>query len=118
MNWRFAAHLLLPLYPLDFMPAYAGAAPCSGFEAVCVATWPAFCNREGSRERELIIQGGCMNKDQVKGTAQKVKGKLNEAVGKATGNRSQEIKGDLQQVAGGIRQSFGNAKARIRKTVL
>ena len=58
-----------------------------------------------------------MNKDQVKGTAQKVKGKLNEAVGKATGNRSQEIKGDLQQVAGGIRQSFGNAKARIMKTV-
>jgi uncharacterized protein YjbJ (UPF0337 family) len=58
-----------------------------------------------------------MNKDQVKGTAQKLKGKLNEAVGKATGNRSQEFKGDLQQVAGGIRQSFGNAKARIRKTV-
>lgn len=58
-----------------------------------------------------------MNKDQVKGTAQKVKGKLNEAVGKATGNRSQEFRGDLQQVAGSIRQSFGNAKARVRKTV-
>jgi uncharacterized protein YjbJ (UPF0337 family) len=58
-----------------------------------------------------------MNKDQVKGVAQKVKGKLNEAVGKATGNKSREIKGDLQQVAGGIRQSFGNAKARIRKAV-
>ena len=58
-----------------------------------------------------------MNKDQVKGTAQKVKGKLNEAVGKATGDRSQEFRGDLQQVAGSIRQSFGNAKARVRKTV-
>jgi hypothetical protein len=33
------------------------------------------------------------------------------------GNRSQEIKGDLQQAAGGIRQSFGKAKARIRKTL-
>jgi len=58
-----------------------------------------------------------MNKDQVKGIGLRVKGKLNEAVGKATGNRSQEIKGDLQQAAGGIRQSFGKAKARIRKTL-
>jgi uncharacterized protein YjbJ (UPF0337 family) len=58
-----------------------------------------------------------MNRDQVKGMGLKAKGKLNEAVGKATGNRSQEIKGDLQQAAGGIRQSFGRAKARIRKTL-
>jgi uncharacterized protein YjbJ (UPF0337 family) len=58
-----------------------------------------------------------MNKDQVKGVALKAKGKLNETVGRATGNRSQEIKGDLQQAAGGIRQSFGNAKARIRRTL-
>jgi uncharacterized protein YjbJ (UPF0337 family) len=58
-----------------------------------------------------------MNKDQVKGVALKAKGKLNETVGKVTGNRSQEIKGDLQQAAGGIRQSFGNAKARIRRTL-
>jgi uncharacterized protein YjbJ (UPF0337 family) len=58
-----------------------------------------------------------MNKDQVKGVALKAKGKLNETVGKVTGNRSKEIKGDLQQAAGGIRQSFGNAKARIRRTL-
>lgn len=58
-----------------------------------------------------------MNKDQMKGMTQKVKGKLNEAVGKATGNKSREFKGDLQQVAGGIRESFGDAKARLRKAV-
>ena len=58
-----------------------------------------------------------MNQDQFKGVTLKVKGKLNEAVGKATGNRSQELKGDLQQAAGGIRQSFGKAKARIKKTL-
>ncbi|WP_144160311.1 CsbD family protein [Paraburkholderia sp. BCC1885] len=58
-----------------------------------------------------------MNEDQIKGVALKAKGKLNEAVGKATGNRSQELKGDLQQAAGGIRQSFGKARARIRKTL-
>ncbi|MGF6726486.1 uncharacterized protein YjbJ (UPF0337 family) [Paraburkholderia sp. GAS41] len=58
-----------------------------------------------------------MNQDQFKGVALKAKGKLNEAVGKATGNRSQELKGDLQQAAGGIRQSFGKAKARIKKSL-
>ena len=58
-----------------------------------------------------------MNKDQVKGVALKAKGKLNETVGRATGNRSQLLKGDFQQAAGGIRQSFGKAKARVRKTL-
>ncbi|MGF6239997.1 MULTISPECIES: CsbD family protein [Paraburkholderia] len=58
-----------------------------------------------------------MNQDQIKGVALKAKGKLNEAVGKATGNRSQELKGGLQQAAGGIRQTFGKAKARIRKSL-
>ncbi|RFU45095.1 CsbD family protein [Paraburkholderia sp. DHOC27] len=58
-----------------------------------------------------------MNKDQVKGVAQKVKGKLNETVGKATGNKSQELKGDLQQVGGGLRQSYGDAKARIKRSI-
>ena len=51
-----------------------------------------------------------MNKDQVKGTAEKMKGMVNEAVGKATGNRSQELKGDLQQGAGEMRKSYGDAK--------
>jgi uncharacterized protein YjbJ (UPF0337 family) len=31
-----------------------------------------------------------MNKDQVKGTAEKVKGKVNETIGRATGDRKQE----------------------------
>lgn len=58
-----------------------------------------------------------MNRDQMKGMTQKVKGKLNEAVGKATGNKSRELKGDLQQVAGGLRESFGDAKARVKRAV-
>lgn len=48
-----------------------------------------------------------MNKDQIKGTAEKVKGKVSEAIGKATGNTRQEAKGDIQQAAG---------EARIRST--
>ncbi|MFP3701338.1 CsbD family protein, partial [Burkholderia sp. SIMBA_013] len=37
-----------------------------------------------------------MNKDQVKGTAEKLKGKVNEAVGRATDNPQRELKGDMQ----------------------
>jgi uncharacterized protein YjbJ (UPF0337 family) len=40
-----------------------------------------------------------MNRDQMKGITQQVKGKVNEVVGRATGNRTQELKGDLQQAA-------------------
>jgi uncharacterized protein YjbJ (UPF0337 family) len=92
--------------------------PAHACEPARRSTWPAFCVVEVSRAKlARVIQGGRMNKDQVKGIGLRVKGKLNEAVGKATGNRSQEIKGDLQQAAGGIRQSFGKAKARVRKTL-
>ncbi|WP_042260520.1 CsbD family protein [Paraburkholderia heleia] len=51
-----------------------------------------------------------MNKDQVKGTAEKMKGKVNEAVGRATGNPARELKGDVQQEAGQTRKDVGDMK--------
>ena len=57
-----------------------------------------------------------MNKDQVKGTAEKVKGKINEAIGRATGNTKQEVKGDIQQTAGQARKKLGDAKQAIKKS--
>ena len=51
-----------------------------------------------------------MNKDQVKGAAENVKGKINEAVGKATGDKSRELKGGLQQGAGEVRKAYGDAE--------
>jgi uncharacterized protein YjbJ (UPF0337 family) len=51
-----------------------------------------------------------MNKDQVKGVGEQVKGKVNEAVGKATDNPGKEIKGDLQQGAGKVQKAYGDAK--------
>jgi uncharacterized protein YjbJ (UPF0337 family) len=56
-----------------------------------------------------------MNRDQLKGVAQQVKGKVNEIVGKATGNRTQQLKGDLQQAAGTARKAFGDGKQKIRR---
>lgn len=56
-----------------------------------------------------------MNKDQMKGTAENLKGKVNEAVGKATGDKSREMKGDLQQGAGEARKAYGDAKEQANK---
>ncbi|MGI4816350.1 MAG: CsbD family protein [Janthinobacterium lividum] len=58
-----------------------------------------------------------MNKDQVKGVGEQVKGKFNEAVGSATGNRSQELKGDVQQGAGKAQQKVGDAKENLKDAV-
>lgn len=41
---------------------------------------------------------------------EQVKGKINEAVGKATDNPAKELKGDLQQGAGKVQKSYGDAK--------
>jgi uncharacterized protein YjbJ (UPF0337 family) len=57
-----------------------------------------------------------MNKDQVKGTAEKVKGKVNEAVGHATGNTKQEVKGDVQHAAGEARKKAGDVKEAVKDT--
>lgn len=51
-----------------------------------------------------------MNKDQVKGVAQKMRGKVNEAMGKVTGRPSRELKGDVQHAAGEARKDVGDAK--------
>ena len=55
-----------------------------------------------------------MNKDQVKGTGEKVKGKVNEAIGRATGDKQQEVKGDAQQVVGEARKQAGKVKEAVK----
>jgi uncharacterized protein YjbJ (UPF0337 family) len=56
-----------------------------------------------------------MNKHQVRGVADKVKGKVRETVGRATGNREQELKGDIQQGSGHVEKAVGDAKERTKK---
>jgi uncharacterized protein YjbJ (UPF0337 family) len=51
-----------------------------------------------------------MNKDQVKGVAEKAKGKVNEVAGKATGNVGREMKGDIQQGMGQARKDMGDMR--------
>lgn len=58
-----------------------------------------------------------MNRDQVKGTAKDVAGKVQEEVGKVTGNREQEAKGEARQVEGQVQKGVGNLKDKVDDAV-
>ena len=56
-----------------------------------------------------------MNKDEVKGVAEKVGGKVKEEWGKATGNPATEKKGRNEQAEGQLRENVGKAKEEVKK---
>ena len=58
-----------------------------------------------------------MDKDRIKGAAQKIKGGIKEAVGKMTGNRKLEADGKIDKAAGSVRQVVGEAKDVVRDVV-
>ena len=49
-----------------------------------------------------------MNRDQIKGKAKDIAGKVQRKVGEATGNTSQEIKGGAKQVEGKVQKGSGD----------
>jgi len=51
-----------------------------------------------------------MNRDQVKGTAKDIAGKVQRKFGEATGNENQQIKGGAKQVEGKIQKGVGNVE--------
>lgn len=51
-----------------------------------------------------------MNKDQVKGAANEVAGKLQKNVGKAVGSPGNQVEGAVREVAGKAQKAYGNAK--------
>ena len=55
-----------------------------------------------------------MNKDQVKGAAKDIAGKVQEAGGKLVGNPTQQAKGLAKQVKGKAQQHLGNVKELIK----
>ena len=55
-----------------------------------------------------------MNKDEVKGGAEKVSGKIKEQLGKVTGDPVTEQKGRNEQVKGEVRQEVGKMKDAIK----
>ena len=57
-----------------------------------------------------------MNKDQVKGRTSTVTGKIKETVGQATGDKDLEVKGTVEKVGGKVRSAYGDVKSDIKKS--
>jgi uncharacterized protein YjbJ (UPF0337 family) len=60
--------------------------------------------------KDLATEG---TKDQLKGAAKKVEGRIRNAVGGATGNTREQVKGKTQELKGKAQQGVGKAKERL-----
>jgi uncharacterized protein YjbJ (UPF0337 family) len=56
-----------------------------------------------------------MNKDQVKGTAKTIAGKVQQKTGKLTRSKTQQAKGLAKQVAGKVQKGYGDARQTADK---
>jgi len=54
-----------------------------------------------------------MNKDQVKGVAKDVAGKVQEQAGKLGGSKEQQIKGLSKQISGKVQKGVGDVKQSV-----
>jgi len=54
-----------------------------------------------------------MNKDQVKGAAKDVVGKVQEQTGKLVGSKKQQIKGLSKQISGKLQKGVGDVKQSV-----
>ena len=54
-----------------------------------------------------------MNKDQVKGAAKDIVGKIQEEAGKVTGSKEQQIKGLSKQIKGNVQKKVGDLKQAV-----
>ena len=55
-----------------------------------------------------------MNKDQVKGVAKDVAGKVQEKAGKLVGSEEQQIKGLSKQISGKMQKGVGDAEQSVK----
>ena len=58
-----------------------------------------------------------MNKDHVKGAADKTKGAVKDAVGGLTGDDKLQAEGKLDKAKGAVHDAVGDAKDAVKKAV-
>ena len=56
-----------------------------------------------------------MNKDQVKGKAKDIAGKVQEKAGEVIGSKEQQVKGLAKQGEGKIQKGYGDAKEMVKE---
>jgi uncharacterized protein YjbJ (UPF0337 family) len=57
-----------------------------------------------------------MDKDRVEGIGHQAKGSIKEAAGKVTGDKKMEVEGKSEKLRGKIQNAVGGAKDSIRDT--
>lgn len=55
-----------------------------------------------------------MNKDQVKGRMEEMKGGVKETTGRVTGKPDLEDRGTLEKAAGKVQKTYGDAKEQVK----
>ncbi len=55
-----------------------------------------------------------MDKDRIAGSAKVIKGKVKEAIGKATGDAKLEAEGKTDKVEGKVQNAIGSVKDAVR----
>jgi uncharacterized protein YjbJ (UPF0337 family) len=56
-----------------------------------------------------------MTDEHIKGTISRARGKVEETVGKLTGDRHEEAQGKIRQIKGKAQQGLGDVKDAIRR---
>jgi uncharacterized protein YjbJ (UPF0337 family) len=64
---------------------------------------------------EPRLRGYTMNRNQMKGAAKNVAGKVQQKVGELTGNKTQQAKGVAKQVEGKVQRAAGNVEEALDK---
>ncbi len=63
------------------------------------------------------MEGISMDKDRIEGAAKQAKGNIKEGIGKITGDGKIEAEGKADKVAGKIQNAVGGIKDKIREGV-
>lgn len=58
-----------------------------------------------------------MNKDQVKGRVEEVKGNVKQTTGKVIGNRDLEAEGTVDKAAGKVQKNYGDGKEKVKDAI-
>jgi CsbD-like. len=56
-----------------------------------------------------------MTDERVKGTLKKTQGKVEEGLGKVTGNKEEQVRGKARQVQGSAQEGLGDIQNAVRK---
>ncbi|HEY7375750.1 MAG TPA: CsbD family protein [Polyangia bacterium] len=56
-----------------------------------------------------------MNKDELKGKAENLKGRVKEAAGSLFGDKKKEGEGFIERVRGAVREKMGKAKEEVHR---